>query len=163
MAKSYAVRNAESIAKYGKTLYQRRIESGLAKGKTRTEARGSHAKTEAKKQQAKTPLYTSRKPGTIYVHGKQQAGTRFERERHIDVPATPAQAKKYDDFLKAGKPKTAKRYLLAEVYQTPVLAGGEYLEGWDYDLEQPMQGIFLDELFGDEYDVGDFHSKYAIE
>src|SRR5579884_2115336 len=44
MAKSYAQRNAESIERTGKTLYQRRIESAQAKGLTRSQARG-HANT----------------------------------------------------------------------------------------------------------------------
>jgi hypothetical protein len=45
MAKSYAERNAESIAKYGKSLYQRRIESAQARGLSRSQARG-HARVD---------------------------------------------------------------------------------------------------------------------
>lgn len=40
MAKSYAQRNAESIARTGKSLYERRIESAQAKGLSRSQARG---------------------------------------------------------------------------------------------------------------------------
>ncbi len=43
MAKSYAQRNADSIAKYGKSLYERRIESAQARGFSRPQARG-HAR-----------------------------------------------------------------------------------------------------------------------
>lgn len=43
MAKTYAERNRESIEKYGKSLYQRRIEAGLQKGLSRAQARG-HAR-----------------------------------------------------------------------------------------------------------------------
>jgi hypothetical protein len=43
MAKSYAERNAESIARYGKSLYERRIEAGQKKGLSRSQSRG-HAR-----------------------------------------------------------------------------------------------------------------------
>jgi hypothetical protein len=51
--KSYAERNAESIAKYGKSLYERRIESAQARGLSRSQARG-HARIEKGEAPAST-------------------------------------------------------------------------------------------------------------
>ncbi len=51
MAKTYAERNAESIAKYGKSLYERRIEAATQKGLSRSQARG-HARVAKGEQPA---------------------------------------------------------------------------------------------------------------
>jgi hypothetical protein len=51
MAKSYQQRNAESIASTGKSLYQRRVEGGKAKGLSHSQARG-HARATRGEQSA---------------------------------------------------------------------------------------------------------------
>lgn len=67
MAKSYAQRNRESIAKTGKTLYQRRLESGKARGLSPQAARG-HAK-----------LTTGRSMPSGYIRSKSNSkGEKFQ-------------------------------------------------------------------------------------
>lgn len=143
------------------SAYSERIARGLARGLTKLQASG------------KAPVkgggivhrsgYDTRKSGTIFVSGSQRDAKGNTRDRKIDVPVTPKQRNKYVAFVKAGKPETAKRYLLADVYGVPALAGGQYTAGWDYDNHSwfdaqsypaPDLGIVDDgSLDGEDFDM----------
>lgn len=132
--------NARARALGFKSAYDRRVQTALAKGKTRKEARGNHPKET--KIRVKTPLPTS-----YHIDGWQNSGRGKQRHRVIDIPLSPAQAKEVVRLEKLGKPVTARTYVLAEVYQAPILAGiDQYQDGFDYDLQEPFPGHEWDEF-----------------
>lgn len=89
MAKSYIQRNLESIAKYGRSLYERRIESAQARGLSRAQARG-HAR-EAKGEQ---------KPSEIKA--QVQARPEAQAKPEVQLKARPVvKAPKVSEELKS--------------------------------------------------------------
>lgn len=120
--------NARARALGYKNAYDRRIKTALLKGKSKAEARGNHPKET--KITKKHPLPTS-----YHIDGWQSGGkNKAKRHRVFDVPLNPAQAKEVMRLEKLGKPKTAKTYVLAVVYNVPILAGiDKYQPGMDYD------------------------------
>lgn len=145
-AQEAANRRAQALG--FKNAYDRRIKTALAKGKSRSEARGNHPKeTKVRKKQ---PL-----PTTYHLVGDQYLGNGKIRHRDVQIPLTPDQAKEVRRLEKAGKPRTAKTYVIAEVWGAAILAGVEqYQEGWDYDLEKPFPGYDYDDF--DLSDIPDY-------
>src|SRR5579885_1248496 len=130
--------NARARALGFKNAYDRRIKTGISKGKTKSEARGNHPKeTKVRKKQ---PVPTS-----YHVDGYQSNGKgKTKRHRVFDIPLTEEQGRKVQQLQKKGKEKTVKAYVFGEVYNAPILAGiEEYQEGWDYDLNEPFPGYDL--------------------
>lgn len=86
--KSYQQRNLESIRKTGKTLYQRRVESGLSRGLTAKQARG-HARNVAGVRPVPSGYVKNiktkqgRTVGQM-IHAKQESTFRKQLERMTD-------------------------------------------------------------------------------
>lgn len=74
MAKSYAQRNQESINRYGKTLYQRRIDVATSKGLSRSQARG-HARVARGEQ-----------PASVVSQAKRQGPPKITK-RYKELPS----------------------------------------------------------------------------
>ena len=156
MTKSYQQKNKESVQRTGKTLYERRIASAQARGKSRTEARGHGKNTPSEKQKRRikeekskevsykaTRVSKGRGQGSIVtVVGRQQGRA---SPRKIDISLTPEADKTYNRLLREHKPRAAKVFLLAsqQGYGVPALAGAE----WSEDFE-------------DYYDSAEFELDY---
>jgi|SRR5690242_4562351 len=163
-----------------KNAYDRRIKTGLAKGKSRQEARGRHPKEKFFREKRQSTQAPGEKLPTHYhmPQTTQYAGKNRPRRirKPFDIPLSPEQAEEVVRLEKLGKPKTARAYVLAEVYGsgsdkrftgsggTPILAGIDaYHPGWDYDDNQPFDDYDYDD-FGDYYDLEpDDETGYGLE
>lgn len=162
-----------------KQTYAQRIEKRLAEGFSLSQARGHPKKgeqtiTQRRKevkrrkeivQRGRTQPKPPRQklPTSYHIDGWQSQGkNKPKRHRVIDIKLTPDQAKEVVRLEKLGKPKTAKTFVLAEVYDAPILAGIEaYQPGMDYDTGGYFDGYDYDDF--DWYDVPDEEDDYAIE
>jgi hypothetical protein len=80
---TYAERNRASIEKFGLTLYERRIQKGLASGKTRSASRG-HGKERVTKNTQQT---SSASPQARSESPKQHRGSRASTTQTFYVTA----------------------------------------------------------------------------
>ena len=138
-----------------KNAYDRRIKTALAKGKTRSEARGNHPKETKIRKKQPTPLERVReavknaKPKQITIIGNQHEGKgKIRKNRKITIELNQHDSEIWHGLKAAGKNHAALTFALANVYVAPALTAGEY-----FDEDIPYDDY--PDIDDDYYDVED--------